>query len=101
MNSLQQKKMLFIKCIRTPNSTNLPPTLLVCYTEAKKATWMSSFAFSDDFKNALESDSDDFRQNVFPVELFFGVGVVVVGIVSVFPAVSVIKRFSSSLLLNK
>jgi len=78
-----------------------PSAHITCYTEAKKATWMSSFAFSDDFKNALETASDDFRQNVFPVELFFGVGVVVVGIVSVFPAVGVIKRFSSSLLLNK
>ncbi len=47
---------------------------------------MSSPAFSDDFENSLQSDSDDFRQNVFLLELLLRADVVIFRVVDVFPS---------------
>ena len=46
---------------------------------------MCSPTFSDDFENSLQPDSDYFRQNVFPFELFFRADVVIFRVVDVFP----------------
>ena len=46
---------------------------------------MSVFAFPDDFENSLKTDPNDLGQDVLLVLLLFGVSVVGVGVVAVFP----------------
>ena len=50
------------------------------------STRMSSFAFTNDFEDSLQTNADDFRQDVLSIELLFGAPVVDVSIVTVFPA---------------
>ena len=52
----------------------------------KLITWMSVFAFPNDFENSLKTNPNDFWENMLLVVLLFGVSIVSVGVVAVLPA---------------